>query len=125
MFTTEVAAGLEKRLAADETFQRYTRFFEADVALVGIEPALALTFRGPDVRCAVAETETADIVLSVSPEGWASLADPEAINVTLTHWLRKGEVRIDGDVDRAMSNWRPLFWAVARLREQLTGKTDF
>jgi ubiquinone biosynthesis protein UbiJ len=126
IFTNEVARNLEDSLVLDERFGLYAKGFVAVAALVGPSVALVMRFDGERMTCEVAETVSdVDFRISALPEVWEKLASPTLVNVSLTRMLREGDISLDGDVNRAMKNWRPLFWVVARLREQLSGVFEF
>jgi hypothetical protein len=126
MFTTAVADDLRTALEADPDFARYGRFCRSTVRLDRDDEALLVTVTDGAVTCAaVGDGPEADIVLGAPAEAWDRLASPTEVNATLTRMLREGDLTIGGDVARAMHQWRSLFWIVARLRQVLSGVTEF
>jgi hypothetical protein len=126
MFTTDVANDLQKALGADQDFAQYARYFHSTVLLVCDEDRLLVAVDGGTASCdSPTDANDADIVLSAPLQAWERLASRTEVNATLTRMLREGDLTIEGDVDRAMHQWRSLVWIVARLREVLSGITEF
>lgn len=61
------------------------------------------------------------VQMTIRPDGWSLLSDPDSVNITLNRLFRLGHIEFGDDLHDVMHHWSAFFWLVAAFREVLSG----